>query len=94
MVTTTKQHFIFDLYLVENGSHVLEQIRRGTCDLEPGTMVRVHTGQTRPPIWGIITNNPLDESWHRKDLDWVWVIGEPRKYERWQQYIAHFKAGK
>jgi hypothetical protein len=90
---STRHHLILDLHLVENGFHVLEQIRRGTCDLDPGTSVRIHTGRTRPPIWGIITNNPLDESWYRTDLTWGWIIGEPRHYKRWQQYIDNVQGG-
>jgi hypothetical protein len=89
-----KHHHIFELHLVDYGHHVLEQIRRATCDLDPGTHVRIHTGRTMPPIWGIIIPSPLDESWFRSDLTWGWVIDQPRHYKHWQTYTSHFKVGK
>jgi hypothetical protein len=74
--------------------HVLEQIRRQTCELPSGTHVRVFTGWAMVPIWGIIIPSYLDEGWHRADLNWIWEHSDPRQRDKWNQYLLNFKGAK
>lgn len=94
MVNRNYQTNIIHVYLAEFGGDVRDQIRRQTCDLNPGTIVRIFTGWAMPPIWGIIIPSPLDESWFRSDLTWLWEHRDPRQAAKWIRYTEHFKGGK
>jgi hypothetical protein len=94
MVNRNYQTHIIDVYLDKFGCDVREQIRRETCDLDPGTKVRIWTGWAMPPIWGIIIPNYLDQYWFRSDLTYIWEHSSDAQARKWELYTDHYKGGK
>jgi hypothetical protein len=85
--------FACNLNLDPAGSDCREQIRRATCDLAPGVIVRVHTRGIKPPPFGIPFVNALDYVWYRPDLAWQFIDDNPDCPARWHENIRNIVGG-
>ena len=85
MLNRAPIQFVLVVNLKHDQGDPREQIRRQSCDAEPGTIVRVHVNGVRVIPFGLPVPGSLDWEWYRPDLAWQFV-GDGNALAAWQNY--------
>ena len=87
-----KAQFVLRVNLTLDGGDTREQIRRKTCDLTPGTFVRVFVGDLSPIPFAFPVLGFADVAWYRLDLSWGFESDNEQRLIEWQRLEAELRA--
>lgn len=62
-----------------------EQIRRATCDLAPGSLVKVWARNVAPVPFAVPFLNAADFAWYRQDLRWSFDSDNAQVLRAWRE---------
>jgi hypothetical protein len=87
----SKTQFVFEIVLDQTWADPREGIRRATCDLMPGRIVRIYVGDVGPIGFGVPFVTRADFDWYRRDLNIQFCGSNTNRLDEWENLVLEIE---